>query len=132
MVNPHDAPRIQVWASRDFAYRLLQNRLPSELSKGETRAEVHFRDLVGLCLPGYTDLCGRRYSTGVLLEESGSFADLAFVTAVWRYSQALGADGPKIFPPGLYAWPPVNFELQLPVSIGSAASSSSGSAASIV
>ena len=111
---------------------MLQNRLPSELSKDETNAEVHFKNLVDQCLPGYTDLCGRRYATGVLLMESGSFADLAFVTAVWRYCQALGPNGSKIFPPGLYAWPPVNFELKLPVSSGSAASSSSGSAASIV
>jgi hypothetical protein len=94
---------------------MLKNRTPAELTKHDNAATRYFAELVNQSFPSYSDLCSRRYSIDVLLHDACYFVDLAYVTAAWRYSQALGANGRSVFPPGLFAWPPADSDLPVNV-----------------
>ena len=69
------------------------------------------------CLPQYRTFCVRRWSLQVLLQDSGNIADLASSSNVWRYCAYLGAQGPKVFPCGVYGWPPDGKEVNLLVAL---------------
>jgi hypothetical protein len=89
--------------------------MPNELTLADKSAVAAFHELVGHAFPDYVALCGRRNSPSVVLAEAHYFADLAFVTAAWRYSQSLGEHGPTVFAVGLFKWPPSASEMPITV-----------------
>ena len=71
----------QIWASRDFAWKVLKHKQPHEMHRHDRAAAKYLSDMIHHCFPNYNALCGRRYHVNALLEESNYVADVAFLSS---------------------------------------------------
>ena len=92
----------RVWASENFAWRLLNHKKPEQLPSWYETPQNSLARLVHTCCPGYDEAVGKRWGVKSLLKGLAWNADLTFITAVWTLSAAVGQ---KAFPCGLYDWP---------------------------
>jgi hypothetical protein len=114
LVNPEavkaDGKTQKVFASEDFAFRLHNRRQPHTIPASDPPAIAKLHRLVQTCFPNYSELCSERFSVHKLLQDNAYVADLAFITAAWRYSKCLGRVS---FPCGVFGWPPGPAEIGL-------------------
>jgi hypothetical protein len=88
-----------LWSSPDFLWALAHKKLRS--SDDHT---WYFKELVERCMPGYSKVLGGRYAIPSLLAEARHILDLAFMAALYRYTQVVGLENYRC---GLSDWPPI-------------------------
>lgn len=80
LLNPHAKMDVKVWASPNFAWKILKGRMPESLLDHDASPSTHLTELLIGSLPHYNALCGKRWTVSALLREANYIADVAFLS----------------------------------------------------
>ena len=80
LLNKDAVRDTKVWASENFAYRLLRNHPPSAYNLALGSIATHLTKMIQDALPHYWAITNCRWDAERLLRDHGSIADVAFMS----------------------------------------------------